>query len=119
LSVGLRELTHSEDLRKRVVDFVEKGGSKADAQRLFQVSEWCVYDWLKKGKDLKAGKPGPKGPRKFNLRDFESLVLEKPEAYLDELGKELNVGKTTAWRACQQLGLSRKKNQSLQRTERE
>jgi transposase len=111
-------LAHSEDLRKRVVAFIEKGGSKVEAQRLFQVSEWCVYDWLKKGTNLKAGKPGPKGPRKFKLSDFETLVLEKPEAYLDELGKELNVGKTTAWRACQLLGLSRKKNQSLQRAKR-
>ena len=114
----MRELAHSEDLRKRVVDFVEKGGSKAEAQRLFQVSEWCVYDWLKRGKNLKAGKPGPTGPRKFKLNDFERLVLEKPEAYLDELGKDLNIGKTTAWRACQILGLSRKKNQSLQRAKR-
>ena len=111
-------MAYSDDLRKRVVDFVEQGGSKAEAQRLFQVSEWCVYDWLKRGKNLKAGKPGPTGPRKFKLSEFEKLVLEKPEAYLDELGKELHVGKTTAWRACQQLGLSRKKNQALQRTKR-
>jgi hypothetical protein len=77
-----------------------------------------IYDWLKRGADLKASKPGPKGPRKFKLTDFESLVNEKPDAYLDELGAELNVGKTTAWRACRQLGISRKKNQSLQRTKR-
>jgi len=54
-------LAYSEDLRKRVVDFVEQGGSEAEAQRLFQVSEWCVYDWLKRGKNLKAAKPGPSG----------------------------------------------------------
>jgi len=111
-------LAYSEDLRQRVVNFVENGGTKAEAQRLFQVSEWCIYDWLKRGKNLKPGKPGPTQPRKLNLTALNTLVEEKPDAYLDELARDLNVGKTTAWRGCKQLGLSRKKNQSLQRAKR-
>jgi transposase len=111
-------LAYSEDLRCRVVAFVENGGSKAEAQRRFQVSEWCVYDWLKKGKDLKAKKPGPTQPFKLNLIALNDLVIRKPDAYLDELAKDLHIGKTTAWRGCQRLGLSRKKNKSLQRAKR-
>ena len=111
-------MAYSEDLRKRVVEFVKKGGSKAEAQRRFSVSEWCVYDWLKRGNDLKSQKPGPKQPRKLNLPVLNMLVEQKPDAYLDELAKDLNVGKTTVWRGCQKLGLSRKKNQSLQRAKR-
>jgi transposase len=111
-------LAYSEDLRRRVVEFVEKGGSKAEAQRRFSVSEWCVYDWLKRGQDLKPEKPGPKQLRKLDLPALKALVEQKPDAYLDELGKELNIGKTTAWKGCRLLGLSRKKNQSLQGTKR-
>lgn len=111
-------MAYSEDLRKRVVVFVESGGSKAEAQRRFSVSEWCVYHWLKRGKNLKPDKTGPKKARKLNLSALKALVQQKPDAYLDELAKELTIGKTTAWRGCQLLGLSRKKNQSLQRTKR-
>ena len=39
-------MTYSKDLRKRVVAFVESGGSRAEAARLFEVSRWCVYDWI-------------------------------------------------------------------------
>lgn len=41
-------MTYSIDLRKRVVEFVQKGGSKAEASRRYQVSLWCVNDWCKR-----------------------------------------------------------------------
>ena len=110
-------MSYSEDLRERVVKFVEEGGSKAKASRQFNVSRWCVYDWLGR-KDLKAKKTGPKKPRKLNLEALRNLVSEKPDAYLEELAQTLNVGKTTVWSGCRKLGFSRKKNQSLQRTKR-
>jgi transposase len=37
----------SLDLRRRVVAFVQQGGSKAEAARRFQVGEASVYRWLK------------------------------------------------------------------------
>ena len=37
----------SSDLRKRVLDDVRGGGSKAAAARRFQVSRASVYTWLK------------------------------------------------------------------------
>ena len=36
-------MTHSLDLRKRVVAFVREGGSKSEVARRFKVSRWCVY----------------------------------------------------------------------------
>ncbi len=39
-------MTYSIDLRKRVVEFVQGGGSKAEASRRYKVSLWCVNDWL-------------------------------------------------------------------------
>ena len=97
-------MAYREDLRIRVVEFVRNGGSKAEAQGLFRVSEWCVYDWLKRGENLTPDKPGAKEPRKVNLAKLRKLVEEKPDAYLDELAKDLNVGKTAVWRGCQKLG---------------
>ncbi|WP_147094454.1 IS630 transposase-related protein, partial [Nitrosococcus oceani] len=36
----------SIDLRKRVIDFVRGGGSKAEAARRFQVGRASIYRWL-------------------------------------------------------------------------
>ena len=41
-------MTYSIDLRKRVVEFVSEGGSKAEASRRYEVSLWCVDDWCKR-----------------------------------------------------------------------
>ena len=41
----LATMAYSIDLRKRVVEFGEEGGSKAEAARRFRVSGWCVHDW--------------------------------------------------------------------------
>ena len=39
-------MTYSVDLRKKVVTFVERGGSQAAAARRFDISLWCVrYCW--------------------------------------------------------------------------
>lgn len=34
------------DIRTRVVAFIKKGGSKAEAARRFEVSRSSIYDWL-------------------------------------------------------------------------
>ena len=36
------------DLRKRVVNFVVSGSSKAEASRKYEVSLWCVNDWCRR-----------------------------------------------------------------------
>ena len=39
-------MSYSVDLRKRVVSYVESGGSKSEAARRFEVSRKTVYNWL-------------------------------------------------------------------------
>ena len=36
----------SIDLRQRVVDYVERGGSKVAAARVFNVSRGTIYNWF-------------------------------------------------------------------------
>ena len=61
-------MTYSLDLRRRVVNYVEDSGSKAEASRIDQVSIWCVEDWCKRD-ELKA-KPQKGRSRKL---DWEAL----------------------------------------------
>jgi len=39
-------MTYSVDLREKVVAFVQHGGSQTEATRCFDLSLWCVRDWL-------------------------------------------------------------------------
>jgi transposase-like protein len=39
-------MTYSADFRKKVVGFVKDGGGQAEAARHFDISLWCVRDWL-------------------------------------------------------------------------
>jgi hypothetical protein len=52
-------MSYSEELRWRVVRYVRQGGSQAQAARQFEVSVWCVKDWMPRGDHLTADKPGP------------------------------------------------------------
>ncbi len=47
------------DLQKRVIEFVRRGGRKADAARRFQVSRASVYNWTNGPDGLAYRRPGP------------------------------------------------------------
>ncbi len=73
-------MAHSVDLRERVVEFAEQGGSKSEAARRFQVSRWCAYDWLER-ECLQAAKTGPKQPSRLAPDLLKTHVEEYPDAY--------------------------------------
>lgn len=103
-------MTYSLDLRRRVVNYVEDGGSKAAALRIYRVSIWCVYDWCKR-KKLEAQ------PQLRRSRlDWEALrhhVREHPDALLRERAQHFGVKINAIWYACRQMKLTTKKNSTL------
>jgi transposase len=106
-------VAYSLDLRKRVVEFVEEGGSRVEAAARFKVSLWCVKDWLKRKNSLAPGKPGPQGSWKLNRNTLKITVEGKPDATLDELAQEMGTGRTAIWHALKQMKISRKKNVAI------
>lgn len=105
-------MTYSIDLRKRVVEFVHKGGSKAEASRRYQVSLWCVNDWCKRD-DLT---PQPQLGRKRKL-DWEALerhIKEYPDALIRERAQYFGVHNNAIWYANRMMKLTRKKNSQIQ-----
>jgi transposase len=100
-------MTHSIDLRKRVVEFVQNSGSKAEAARRYKVSLWCVNDWCKRD-DLT---PQPQLGRKRKL-DWEALsrhIQENPDALIRERAQHFGVHNNAIWYAKSQMKLTRKK----------
>ena len=63
----------------RVVDFVNNGGSKAEASRTYKISEWCVDDWCQRT-ELKPKKPPQRRTRKLDCEALRIHVQEDPDA---------------------------------------
>jgi putative transposase len=111
-------LAYSEDLRKKVVEFIkEDEGGVSEAARLYKIGRATINRWLNLV-ELKPGKPGPKGPRKVNLDALKAEVDANPESYIAELAEKLQVSRTAICNNLKRLKLTRKKNRPIQRTKR-
>ena len=106
-------MSYSLDLRHRVVDFVKNGGSKAEASRVYKISEWCVYDWCKRIK-LEPKQPSQRRKRKLNWEALRIHVQEHPEALLRERAEHFGVNINAIWYAGNKMNLTVKKNTTLQ-----
>lgn len=106
-------MTYSIDLRKRVVEFVKEGGSKAEAALIFGVARSCVYDWL--NRDNLAPKKHGRRKRKLDWQALQKHILMHPDMLLRERAEHFGVRIYSLQYACKQMRISHKKNTSLQR----
>ncbi len=99
-------MTYSLDLRERVVDYVRKGGSRADASRLFKVTVRSISNWLAR-EDLS---PTPHGPRrrKIDKVALAAHVRDYPDALLRERAAHFNVSIASLWSALGKLKIVKK-----------
>lgn len=103
----------SQDLRKRVIEFVRGGGSKAEAARRFQVSRSSVYNWTNVPDGLAYQRPGPQGPRRLDWGALRLHVTQHPDRTQKERARHFGVSRHCIWYALQRMELSRKKNARL------
>jgi transposase len=114
---------YSLDLRKRIVDAVERGlASKRDIARTFSVHETFVHKLLRQKRQRGDLAPLPHGGgatailNQDHLMTLTELVADSPDATLAQLREQLRkkarveASISTIWRALDALGLSRKKS---------
>ena len=106
-------IAYSLDLRKRVVEFVQKGGSKAEASRRFGVSQWCVFNWLKR-KDLEPRKAPEGHNRRLDWEGLKKHVEEFPDLTLRERAKLFNSSSSQIGYALQKMRVTVKKTLKYQ-----
>lgn len=68
-------MRYSTDLGQRVLDFVNEGGSKAAASRIYGVSRTCIYNWLNAEDPLAYKNPGPKPPTDLTILNWNNMSL--------------------------------------------
>jgi transposase len=102
---------YSIDLRTRIVEFVDKVGSKAEAARRFNVCRMTVHRYVNAQREGRLS-PKPQGGSKPRL-DSERLrqeVRRRPDATLHTYGKTLGVSHVAVWHRLRQLAITLKKN---------
>ena len=119
---------YSLDLRKRIVDAVERGiATKREIARMFGVHETFVHKLLRQKRERGDIAPLPHGGgaeailKEDHLMILTELVAESPDTTLEEQREHLKkrarveASVPTIWRALDELGLSRKKSRSVTR----
>ena len=104
----------SSDIRKRVIEFVRGGGSKAEAARRFQVGRASVYRWLSQEDALSYKRPGPRRSHKLDWAALRSHVEEHDDLTQKERARHFGVSYYCIWHAMHKMGLTRKKNDGVQ-----
>ncbi len=105
-------MRYSADLRKRVLDFVDEGGSITAASRTFCISRMCIYTWLKSEDPLTSKKPGPRGPYRLNYEALRQHVIDFPDHTQLERASHFGVSKHCIWYALKKMKITRKKSSS-------
>ena len=102
---------YSEDLRKKVLKYLEQNNNKAAASRLFNIGESTVQRWASQYK-----KYGHIKPRKrayaFRIIDPDELkkfLEENPDMFLFEIAQHFSVTLQAIFYACKRLKITRKK----------
>lgn len=108
---------YSEDLRNRVMLYVESGHSKAEASRLYAVSYRTIERWINQyhatGK-ISAKRTGrPVGTGKVDAAKLTASVEADSDKTLKERGREFGVSAAALCKAMRRLNIAHKKNTAL------
>ncbi len=101
-------MTYSLDLRKRVINYVENGGSVTKAAKVFQVGRASIYRWLD-SEDLEPRKVTRRN-RKLDWKALEKDLQISPEVRLIDRAKEFGVRPSAISYALKKMKITRKKN---------
>ena len=100
-------MAYGIDYRRRVISFVQEGGSKLEAARLFKVHPDTIYEWLKRGEDL-SPRPSMTRKRKLDTAALRRDVKERPDALLKERAAKYGVHESSMSRALRKLKIVKK-----------
>lgn len=104
-------MVYSLDLRIRVINYVENGGSVTKAAQLFKVGRASIYRWLNR-ETLESTKVERRN-RKLDWIALKKDVEENPEGRLIDRAKKFGVRPSAISYALKQMKITRKKTASL------
>ncbi|MBX9577366.1 MAG: transposase [Chthoniobacterales bacterium] len=114
-------MSYSIDLKKRVLGFIEEGGSKVEASKRFSIGRRTIFKWINKKRErgTLANKKRISLPRKLQEESLKKYLRKHPDHYLREIAVVFKVTPEAVFYACRRWDLTYKKNLTLQRKRRE
>ena len=100
-------MTYSLDLREAAISYINNGGSKVEASRLFGFSRNTLYRWINSD-DLRPKKHGPRN-RKIDKAALRKHVQEYPDMLLHERAQVFDIGISGMHYALKRLGIVKKR----------
>jgi transposase len=94
------------ELRKQVIDFIDAGGSKTDASRLFNVRYNTIFTWVYKIKKY-GSLENRRYSRKLSLDDLEAYAVKNPACNIAHYAKHFNVSESLIWMRFKEMGFGR------------
>lgn len=111
-------MAYSYDLRKKALDYIDKGGSKVQAGQIFGVTVQTLINWVKRKNQ---GKLAPnttrnRNPQKLETEKLKAYIEKHPDKYLREIAEEFGVTITAVFYACKRLKITlKKRNPSIRK----
>lgn len=103
-------MSYSIDLRKKVLEYIEKGGTVREASRLFTICRPTIYQWIRKKQAGCLKDAAPKRPwRKINPEEVIAFVEKHADLTLADYGKHFGIKASSMFNVFRRLKISRKK----------
>ena len=104
-------MAYSEDLRKRVVDYLAEGHTLESTKEVFKVGLTAIKRWKKQYAETGklSNKELNRPFKKIDPVKLAAYVNEHPDAYLWEIGEVFKVTDMAVYYALKKQGITRKK----------
>ena len=104
-------MAYSYDLRKKALDYIEKGGKQSEASRIFGVTAQTLCNWAlrKKKNRLSPNKYKNRAPYKIDEKSLRRHVKKYPDAYLREIAQFFGSSIPAVFYACKRFRITLKK----------
>lgn len=115
---------YKTELRERVLGYYDQNKvTQKEVCEIFNISLRALSRWLKMRKEtgdfsLKE-RPKTRKARKLNKEELQAYIEKHPDHYLWEIAKRFNTTAPAVFYALKRMGISRKKNHTLQRARQE
>ncbi len=110
---------YSVDLRKRVLEYIQKTADKTKASQLFGVGIATIYRWI--ARKAKTGNVEPSANKVYKKKiDDEKLIAymkQHPDHFLSEIAVHFKTSLQAIFYALQRLKITRKKRLRFTRKE--
>lgn len=111
---------YSEDLREKVITFLDDGGTQSEAAQHFSIGRSSIVRWQKQRREtgkLKAYPQGRKrGTSRVDGKALQRYIEKNPDQKLTEIGRHFGVSGVMIWKRLKQLKYTFKKRPSATRS---